>query len=132
VAVAGAVALIPERVEIGAAVAPLGVAMAIVVVAVVMLAGSIWIAIRMEAGLDRSATPAEDAEDPVPGLRSCELRCARMTVGHAYPVRPVRCQLRPDAPNHGAARPARRTDSAVIHGVPRPREPVAYPGRARA
>jgi hypothetical protein len=113
--------------------------MATVLVAVLMLAGSIWIAIRMEAGLDRPVTRPGDS---VHGLRSCELRCVRVTVGHAYPVRPARCRLHHGAANHGTANngtansgiadPARCSDSAVIHGVRPMREPVAYPERARA
>ena len=121
--------------------------MATVLVAVLMLAGSIWIAIRMKAGLDR---PVTRPGDPVRGLRSCELRCVRVTVGHAYPVRPARCRLHHGAANHGqrtgtnhgtansgvadpaATRPARCSDSAVIHGVRPMHEPVAYPERARA
>jgi hypothetical protein len=118
--------------------------MATVLVAVLMLAGSIWIAIRMEAGLDR---PVTRPGDPVRGLRSCELRCVRVTVGHAYPVRPARCRLHHGAANHATAnhgtansgvadpaatRPARCSDSAVIHGVRPMHEPVAYPERARA
>ena len=75
--------------------------MATVLVAVLMLAGSIWIAIRMEAGLDR---PVTRPGDPVRGLRSCELRCVRVTVGHAYPVRPARCRLHHGAANHGKER----------------------------
>jgi hypothetical protein len=119
--------------------------MATVLVAVLMLAGSIWIAIRMEAGLDRP--PVTRDGGPGRGLRSCELRCAGMTVGHAYPVRPARCRLHHGAANHGTAnhgtansgvadpaatRPARCSDSAVIHGVRPMHEPVAYPERARA
>jgi hypothetical protein len=118
--------------------------MATVLVAVLMLAGSIWIAIRMETGLDR---PVTRPGDPVRGSRSCELRCVRVTVGHAYPVRPARCRLHHGAANHGTAnhrtansgvadpaatRPARCSDSAVIHGVRPMHEPVAYPERARA
>jgi hypothetical protein len=112
--------------------------MATVLVAVLMLAGSIWIAIRMEAGLD---APAIRAVDQVRGLRACGLRGARMPVDHTCPVRPARCRLQPAATKHGAAdhcaagpaatRPARCTDPSVIHGVPRPRVPVAYPERAR-
>ena len=113
--------------------------MATVLVAVLMLAGSIWIAIRIEAGLDR---PVTRPGDPVRGLRSCELRCVRVTVGHAYPVWPARCRLHHGTANHGTAnswvadpaatRPARCSDSAVIHGVRPMHEPVAYPERARA
>jgi hypothetical protein len=134
--------------------------MAIVLVAVLILAGSIWIAIRMEAGLDRP--PVTRDGGPGRGLRSCELRCAGMTVGHAYPVRPARCRLQHSVANHGTAnngaanngaanngaanngaanngaanpaatRPARCTDSAVVHGVPQRHRPVAYPEHARA
>ena len=138
-AVAGAAALIPGRAfEARGGSCPLGVAMATVLVAVLMLAGSIWIAIRMEAGLD---TPAIRAVDQVRGLRACGLRGARMPVDHTCPVRPARCRLQPAATKHGArttaprpaaTRPARCTDPSVIHGVPRPRVPVAYPERAGA
>ena len=131
-AVVGAVGLIPGALRLGAAVAPSGVAMATVLVAVLMLAGSIWIAIRMEAGLDR---PVTRPGDPVRGLRSCELRCVRVTVGHAHPVRPARCRLHHGTANHGTAnsgvadpaatRPARCSDSAVIHGARPMHEPVA-------
>ena len=136
--------------------------MSTVWVAVLMLAGSIWIAIRMEAGLDR---PVTRPGDPVRGLRSCDLRCVRVTVGHAYPVRPARCQLHHGTANHGTAnhgtanhgtanhgtanhgtanhgtansrgrgptRPARCSDSAVIYGVRPMHEPAAYLERARA
>src|ERR1700719_3917454 len=100
-AVAGAVALISGRVQARGGSCPLGVAMAIVLVAVLILAGSIWIAIRMEAGLDRP--PVTRDGGPGRGLRSCELRCAGTPVGHAYPVRPARCQLQHSVANHGTA-----------------------------
>jgi hypothetical protein len=113
--------------------------MVTVLVAVFMLAGAIWIAIRMEANLD---TPTKPDGGPVRGLRSSEQHCTRMTVGHAYPVWPARCRLRRGATNHGAVnhaaaspaatRPARCTDSTAIHGLPQRHEPVAYSERARA
>ena len=88
--------------------------MATVWVAVLMLAGSIWIAIRMEAGLDR---PVTRPGDPVRGLRSCGLRCVRVTVGDAYPVRPARCRLHHGTANHGTA-----NHGTANHGDSEPRD----------
>ena len=102
----------------------------------------VWI-----TGLADVIVAAAPFTQPVRGLRSCELRCVRVTVGHAYPVRPARCRLHHGAANHGTAnhgtansgvadpaatRPARCSDSAVIHGARPMHEPVAYPERARA
>jgi hypothetical protein len=68
--------------------------MATVLVAVALLAASIWIAIRMESGLDipvRQALPADTDT-----------------------VRPVRCRFQPKA-GYPAARPVRCTQRSPRH-----------------
>jgi hypothetical protein len=74
--------------------------MAIVLAAVLMIAASIWIAIRMEPGLGTPSTRASRAAD-------------------ADPVRPARCRVAHEAPHPALTRPVRCTQPTVIHGVRR-------------
>jgi hypothetical protein len=83
--------------------------MATVLVAVLVATASIWIAIRMEPGLDTPTTRAR---------------------GSAYPVRPAHCRFQDGAANPVVNRPPRCADSALIHGVRRRGCPAACPASA--
>ena len=82
--------------------------MLIVFAAVLVIAASIWIAIRMEPGLGTPSTPTSRAED-------------------ADPVRPGRCRVARDAPHPALTRPVRCTQPVVVHGVRRRRATADRP-----
>jgi hypothetical protein len=72
--------------------------MAIVLAAALVIAASIWIAIRMEPGPGTPSTPPSRAAD-------------------ADPVRPARCRIAHEAPHPALTRPVRCTQPVVVHGM---------------
>ena len=90
--------------------------MAMVVVMAALVGAGLWVAIRVENGLDARPGPGRG---PVRGRR-CTLGHDRMTAARRHAVHAVRCRLRRDACRPAVTRPARRAVSAVAHGVRRP------------
>jgi hypothetical protein len=80
--------------------------MAIVLAAVLVIAASIWIAIRMEPGLGTPSTRARDSG----------------------PVRTARCRFLHEAPHPAVTRPVRCTQPVVVHGVRRRSGPAHAAG----
>ncbi len=74
--------------------------MAIVLVAVLVMAASIWIAIRMEPHLGRPTAQAPLA-------------------GGSHNARPAHCRFRPGAANAAVNRPVRCTQPGLVHGAHR-------------
>jgi hypothetical protein len=98
--------------------------MAMVLVVAGFVGAGVWVAMRLERGLDTAATVTRE----VAGDRPRGLRGGCRTARRAYPVRCAQARLRRDAVKPAAPHPAART--AAARGgrrLPAPHPPV--PGR---
>jgi hypothetical protein len=97
--------------------------MAMVVVMAALVGAGLWVAIRVENGLDARPGPGRG---PVHGRR-CTLGDDRMTAARRHAVHAARCRLRRDACRPAVTRPVRRADCAVAHSVRQPAGPATCP-----
>jgi hypothetical protein len=95
--------------------------MATVLVVAGFVGAGLWVAMRLERGLDTAATLAKGAvSDRARGQRGgCR------TPGRVYPVRCACGRLRHDAANSAVHHAARRASPGPMRGASRPARPLA-------
>jgi hypothetical protein len=97
--------------------------MAMVVVMAALVGAGLWVAIRVENGLDARPGPGRG---PAHGRR-CTLGDDRMTAARRHAAHAARCRLRRDACRPAVTRLVRRADCAVAHSVRQPPGPATCP-----
>lgn len=99
--------------------------MAMVVVMGALVGAGVWVAIRIENGLDARPGPGRGAACG----RRCTLGDDLRIAGRRHLVEAARFRLRRDACRPAVTRPVRRADCPVAHGVRRPVGPATCPAR---
>ena len=94
--------------------------MAVIVVMAALLGAGVWVAIRVESGLDKEAGAA-----PLRRRLRCELGDNRRNAGGGSPRRPAHCQAHRDTGHPAITRPVRQADSA-LHRARGPAGPARF------